>query len=312
MVGRSSPGAHLDPIEGALIWIARSVVRRGRALEHGRDAVVHDDHRVRSGEADAVSVGAGSIDDPAARVGEADLQPAVRARVAGRGTARASTRTSLDATDWRVNHKRVYRLYTAEGLGMRRRRPRRRRTAAARRERPAVQRADDTWAMDFVSDELFDGRRFRLLTIVDLFTRESLAIPAAQHFGGDLVAATLEGLRVLGRKPRSIRVDNGPEFTSKALDHWAFEHKVELDFSRPGKPTDNAFSESFNARLRQECLNTNWFASLAEARSVLDAWRRDYNEERPHSSLGNLAPSEFAATDRAMARSVAKAPELSP
>ena len=216
----------------------------------------------------------------------------------------------LQREGWSVNHKRVYRLYADEGLSMRRKRPRRRRTAAARRERPDVRSRDDTWAMDFMSDELFDGRRFRLLTIVDLFTRESLAVVAGQHLGGDRVGAALDTLRAVGRRPGRIRVDNGPEFTSRALDHWALEHQVELDFSRPGKPTDNALIEAFNARLRQECLNANWFASLEEARSVLAAWRHDYNHERPHSSLGNLAPGEFAAAGRAMARPAEGAPKL--
>ncbi len=211
---------------------------------------------------------------------------------------------------WHVNHKRVYRLYAQEGLSMRRKRPRRRRTAVARRERPIVRAVDDTWAMDFVSDELFDGRRFRLLTIVDLFTRESLAIASGQHLGGDRVVAALERLRFTGRLPRRIRVDNGPEFTSRALDRWAYDNTVELDFSRPGKPTDNAFVESFNARLRQECLNANWFASLEEARTVLADWRRDYNDERPHSSLGDLAPSEFAAALGAMAPRAGREPKL--
>ena len=145
-----------------------------------------------------------------------------------------------------------------------------------------------------MSDELFNGRRIRVLTIVDDFTRQSLAIEAGQRFRGEDAVAVLERVVRQRGRPQAIRVDNGPEFTSKALDQWAYWNKVELDFSRPGKPTDNAFIESFNGKLRSECLNENWFLSLSDAQAKLTAWRRDYNESRPHSALGNLAPSEYA------------------
>jgi putative transposase len=237
----------------------------------------------------------------------ADRQEPLRMRLRDLAQARVTwgyrrLHVLLRREGWGVNHKRVYRLYAAEGLSMRTKRPRRRRTAATRAPRPASQVRDESWSMDFVSDELFDGRRFRLLTIVDHFTRESVAIELGQHLGGNDVSAILERLRRAGRRAGRIQVDNGPEFTSRALDHWAYEHKVVLDFSRPGKPTDNAVIESFNARLRQECLNTNWFASLDEARRQVELWRQDYNELRPHSALGNLAPRAFAAAGRAMAR----------
>ena len=237
----------------------------------------------------------------------ADPQQPLRIRLRDLAQARVTwgyrrLHVLLRREGWSVNHKRVYRLYAAEGLSMRTKRPRRRRTASTRVQRPAVRSPDESWSMDFMSDELFDGRRFRLLTIVDRFTRESLAIEAAQHLGGADVVRVLEGLAVSGRRPGRIHVDNGPEFTSRALDHWAYGRGVVLDFSRPGKPTDNAAIESFNARVRQECLNANWFESIEDVRRTVALWRRDYNEVRPHSALGNLAPSTFAAAGRAMAR----------
>ena len=141
--------------------------------------------------------------------------------------------------------------------------------------------------MDFMADELFDGRRLRVLTIVDHFSRESLAIEVGQRFRGQDVARVLTSLgSERGRLPKTIRVDNGTEFTSRALDQWAYVNGVQLDFSRPGKPTDNAFIESFNGRLRAECLNENWFLSLEDAQEKISAWRTDYHEHRPHSALG--------------------------
>jgi putative transposase len=148
--------------------------------------------------------------------------------------------------------------------------------------------------MDFMADQLFSGHRFRLLTLVDNFTRESLAIRVGQRLTGDHVVQVLEEVTLRRDKPQSIRVDNGPEFISKSLDWWAYFNKVQLDFSRPGKPTDNAFIESFNGRVRQECLNQHWFLSLEEAQDRVDDWRHDYNEHRPHSALGDRSPREFA------------------
>ena len=150
--------------------------------------------------------------------------------------------------------------------------------------------------MDFMADELFDGRRLRLLSIVDHFSRESLAIEIGQRFRGQDVARVLTRISADRGLPQTIRIDNGPEFTSKALDQWAYANGVQLDFSRPGKPTDNALIESFNGRLRAECLNENWFLSLEDAEEKISDWRRDYNEQRPHSALGNLAPRDFAST----------------
>jgi putative transposase len=199
---------------------------------------------------------------------------------------------------WAVNHKRVYRLYRQEDLTVRTKRPRRHVTAKARKDRPAAGRVNDCWSMDFMSDQLYDGRNIRVLTIMDNFTRESLAAEVGVGFTGHAVARVLGDIARVRGCPRTIRVDNGPEFTSRALDQWAYLNQVELDFSRPGTPTDNAFIESFNGRLRAECLDQHWFMSLEDAREKLEAWRTEYNEERPHSSLGNLAPGEFARSGR--------------
>lgn len=146
-----------------------------------------------------------------------------------------------------------------------------------------------------MSDKLFNGKPFRILTVVDCFTREALATAARTKFRAYQVIDELDRLARLRGKPRSIRVDNGPEFAGRLLDQWAYLNKVELDFSRPGKPTDNAYIEAFNSRLRQECLNASWFLSMVDARARINEWRIDYNENRPHSSLGNLTPSDFAA-----------------
>jgi putative transposase len=147
--------------------------------------------------------------------------------------------------------------------------------------------------MDFMSDQLFDGRRIRVLPLIDAFTRLSPAIEVGLRYRGADVVETLDRvIRVYGR-PKTIRVDNGPEFISRELDLWAYMNGVALDFSRPGKPTDNAFIESFNGSFRTECLNASWFLSLDDARSKCEAWRAEYNEVRPHSSIGHKAPIEL-------------------
>jgi putative transposase len=196
---------------------------------------------------------------------------------------------------WRVNHKRVYRLYQKEGLSLRRKRPRRHASAAQRVERIEAGAANECWSMDFVSDALYDGRRLRALTVVDNYTRECLAIEVDQGIGGGQVVRVLGRITKKRRTPKTIRVDNGPEFVSKVLDQWAYRNGVTLDFSRPGKPTDNAYVESFNGSLRDECLNVNWFLSLTDARGKIEAWRQHYNESRPHTALGDVPPNEFAS-----------------
>jgi putative transposase len=195
---------------------------------------------------------------------------------------------------WVVNKKLVYRLYCEEGLGIRRRKPRRRKSVQVRDARVPVQHANEIWSMDFMSDQLVGGQRFRLLTLVDNHSRESLAIEVGQRLTGDDVVRVLEQVTTERGKPQSIRVDNGPEFISRSLDLWAYFNGVKLDFSRPGKPTDNAVIESFNGRLRDECLNQHWFLSLDEAKRLTEAWREDYNRVRPHASLGHRTPFEFA------------------
>ena len=193
---------------------------------------------------------------------------------------------------WAVNHKRVYRLYRQEGLMLR---TKRHVSHQRREERPLAAEANESWSMGFMSDELFDGRRIRLLTIVSNLTRESLAIGVAASIGEKGVVEILHQLMKEHRIPKTIQVDNAPEFTSKRLDQWAYVNGVELDFSRPGKPTDNAFIEAFNGCFRQECLNENWFLSLEDAEEKVESWRRHCNGKLPHSALGNLSPREFVA-----------------
>jgi putative transposase len=175
---------------------------------------------------------------------------------------------------WAVNRKRVYRLYRLEGLSLRRKRPRRHVTAARRLEREVATRSNQQGSMDFVSNALFDGRRIRALTLVDNDTWEALTIVVDGGIRGEHVVQAVEQIAAHRGAPERIRVDNGPEFVSKALDRWAYERGVTLDFSRPGKPTDNGFVESFNGRLRDECLDTHWFLSLEDARSKIEGWRR--------------------------------------
>jgi putative transposase len=195
---------------------------------------------------------------------------------------------------WTVNHKRVRRLYRLEGLQLRMRVRRRKHIALHRGPAPVPTGPRERWSMDFVYDALADGRQFRVLTVVDQWSRESPLLEVATAMSGRTVAAALD--RVLGGcgvTPRSITVDHGTEFTSRALEDWAYERGVQLDFIRPGKPMENAFIESFNGRLRDECLNVHQFVSLDDARRRIEVWRRDYNQDRPHGSLGDLTPSEY-------------------
>ena len=200
----------------------------------------------------------------------------------------------LQREGWHVNSKRVYRIYCLAGLNLRAKRPRRRRMASHRTSRPDVTGANGCWSMDFVSDALFNGKRFRALTVIDQFTRECLAIYADQHIKGEQVVALVSSLCAYRGFPKRLQTDNGSKFISKTLDRWAYEHRVAMDFSRPGRPTDNPFIESFNGSFRDECLNTHWFLSLEDAREKIETWRVEYNEFRPHSSLGNLPPRQFA------------------
>jgi len=194
---------------------------------------------------------------------------------------------------WEVNRKRVYRLYREAGLAVRRRK-RKRIGVFERKPLPKPTAANVSWSMDFVADGLIGGRRLRCLTIVDDCTRECLAIEVDTSLPGLRVQAVLERLADTRGLPLSITVDNGPEFDGKVLDQWAYRTGVQLSFIRPGKPNENAYIESFNGKFRDECLNEHWFISLAHARSIIEAWRIEYNTERPHSSLGNRTPEEIA------------------
>ena len=204
----------------------------------------------------------------------------------------------LQREGWEVNHKRVYRLYCEEGLNLRSKRPRRHVSAAHRIQHNEARSPNESWSMDFVSDALYNGKRLRALTVIDNYTRESLAIEVGNGITGEQVADVLENITVNRGLPERINCDNGPEFISKVLDKWAYESGVVLNFSRPGKPTDNAIIESFNGSFRNECLNTNWFLSIEDAKYKIELWRRHYNESRPHMSLGYLTPQEFLGCDQ--------------
>jgi putative transposase len=195
---------------------------------------------------------------------------------------------------WHVNAKRTYRLYKEDGLDLRRKRPKRRRSAVARQPRVAVTRPNET-SMDFMSDALANGQKLRVLTVVDQYTRECVALEVGSHFRGQDVAAILTRVGFTRGLPATINVYNGTEFTSRAFDHWAYTNHVQLDFSRPGKPTDNATIESFNASVRRECLSQHYFSTLAEAQVVLRTYQDDFNNHRPHSSLGQQTPAQFRA-----------------
>ena len=192
-----------------------------------------------------------------------------------------------------VNHKRTERLYREEHLGVARRR-RRKRVSEPCMAPPVPTAPNERWSMDFVRDTLADGRAFRAFTVVDDFTRESPVIDVDTHLPSERVIAVLEQLAGTRGLPTTLVCDNGPEFTSRAFDAWAYRRGLKLQFIRPGKPVENAFIESFNGRLRDECLSTSWFLDLADARAQIEAWRCDYNEARPHSGLAGVTPSRFA------------------
>jgi len=193
-----------------------------------------------------------------------------------------------------VNPKRIYRLYREEKLALRRLRRQhsaRRLTAA---EKNLTERLNQRWALDFVSDTLATGQTFRVLTVIDEYTRESLAIEVDTSLPALRVVRVLERLTEGRSQPEEIRVDHGPEFVSRVMGAWCEQRKILLRFIDPGKPMQNGYVESFNGRFRDECLNANWFLSLAQARATIESWRCDYNGERPHSSLDYRTPNEFA------------------
>lgn len=192
-----------------------------------------------------------------------------------------------------LNRKRVYRLYRLEGLTVRRRK-RKRVTAVPRVSVKRPWQRGEAWAMDFMQDTLADGRRFRTLNVLDIVTRECLAIEVDTSLPGQRVVRVLEQLVAWCGAPQQITIDNGPEFVGQALDAWAYAHHVTLDFIEPGKPSQNGHLESFNGTFRDECLNAHWFATLAHARAIIQQWKEEYNHQRPHSALHDLAPAVFA------------------
>lgn len=228
-----------------------------------------------------------------------DPQPAWRARLhelaAAKprwGTRRLTWR--LRREGWRVNHKRVARLVREEHLQVGHRRRRRKRVAPARVRPPTPRRPDESWSMDFMRDVTAEGRPFRLWALVDDCTRECPLIVVDRSLPARRVVEALEALLLVRGRPARLVCDNGPEFVSLALDQWAAGHGILLDFIRPGRPVENAFIESFNGRLRDECLSQHHFTDLTDARQRIEAWRQEYNTDRPHSSLGHLTPAEYA------------------
>ncbi len=200
----------------------------------------------------------------------------------------------LHREGWPVNHKRVYRIYGEEGLLVRTKR--RKKRAAQRRLKPLpATEPGEHWSSDFVSDQLADGRRFRVLTAIDQVSRECVCLEVAQRLPADAVTKALDQAMETYGQPMIITSDNGTEFTSNVFDQWAYRRGIQLDFVAPGRPMDNGFIESFNGKLRDECLNMHWFESLSEARAIIEQWRVEYNEMRPHSSLGNRAPAAYVA-----------------
>lgn len=200
----------------------------------------------------------------------------------------------LRRSGWTVGRNVVYRVYREEGLALRSKRPRRRKMVVVRQARCQPRQLNEVWTLDFVHDQLSHGQKFRALTVVDVFSREALAIEVDHRLRGQNVVDVLNRLVRQRGAPQYLFIDNGSEFTGHLVDLWAYHHRVQLDFSRPGKPTDNAFIETFNGSLREECLNLHWFDTLAEARQLIEAWRIDYNESRPHMALGNTPPAEYA------------------
>lgn len=191
-----------------------------------------------------------------------------------------------------VNHKRTERIYRKEGLSLRMR-TKKKRVMSVRGTMPPASGPRDVWSIDFMSDALADGRRLRILTIIDDYTRESPGILVARSIPSGRVTTFIDRLALSHGYPRRIRVDNGPEFISAWFHTWSEEHHIVIEHTRPGKPSDDAFVESFNGKIRDECLNEHWFLSIPDAQSKIEQWRNTYNEERPHRSLNNLTPYEF-------------------
>ena len=203
---------------------------------------------------------------------------------------------TLRREGWKTGEDRVKRLYRLEGLNLRPKQRRRRRSDVQREVAMVALAQNDVWSMDFMHDRLANGSSYRILTVVDNFTRECVALHAAQRLSShDVIEVLNTALKKRG-KPRALRCDNGSEFASIAVDQWAFWNQIQIDFSRPGKPTDNALCESFNGTVRKEFLNASWFENLESVRRAAREWRKYYNAERLHRSLGHKTPEEFALT----------------
>jgi putative transposase len=196
-----------------------------------------------------------------------------------------------------VNHKKIYRLYRAAGLMVRKRKSRKK-AHGIRRNRHIASRPNERWSLDFIYDQLSDGRRIKLLTIMDEYTRESLQVSVAKSIRGKDVVLGLEKIIVERGKPQEILSDNGSEFTGNVVQGWAHTFGIDWGFIEPGKPVQNCFIESFNGKIRDECLNENWFETVAEAKTLIEKWRNDYNQYRPHSSLKGMAPEIFSREER--------------
>jgi len=203
-------------------------------------------------------------------------------------------RIPLNREGWRVSKHLVERVYSEEGLALRRKQPRLRKMVVQRQRRMAPSAANQAWSLDFVPDQLSNQSRFRALTVLDVFTREAIAIGVGMRLRGEHVVAALNRLVAQRGRPLCVFADNGSEFSGRLMDMWAYHHGVRIDFSRPGKPTDNAFIETVNGSLRDECLNVHWFDSIEHAKAIIEAWRHGYNESRPRMALNNVPPAVFA------------------
>lgn len=206
----------------------------------------------------------------------------------------------LKREGWRVNHKKVERIYREEGLSLRRKK-RKKRASDLRMPMPVPERAGQVYAVDFVMDRVINGRRFKCLTMVDLLSKECPVIEVDHSINGERLCRIFDRIFDGRPKPEVLMMDNGPEFAGKALDAWAYRRGIKLQFIRPGKPVENCFIESFNDKFRGECLNENWFMSLREAQEIIEMWRCDYNETRPHSTLDDLTPMEWIRKQQQMA-----------
>lgn len=227
------------------------------------------------------------------RSGDIELRAAIR-RIAGerRRFGYRRIHVMLEREGWQVNHKKLKRLYREERLQVKRRSGRKR-VLGTRRPMLVPDQVNQRWSLDFVSDAFTDGRRFRVLAVIDDYSRECLTLVADTSLSGQRVTRELDAIIARRGKPKTIVSDNGTELTSMAVLKWCQDRRIEWHYIAPGKPTQNAFVESFNGSFRDECLNETLFSSLTDARHHINHWKEDYNVNRPHSSLGNLTPREY-------------------